>query len=203
MLELTPAQRILAYAELVQKLLKTDDQVQSAHGISLLIYSQELLTEACKANLIDHKSLTTLNATMDTIMQALRPQETIKSIVETQPSLLPDLSSSIVRNRSRRTQESETGTEKNVQGNIEKEMLMMAHDMRDAANLMHTTIRKDLQVLSTTADMQDASLSDTKNQNLNARNIRSAKRLGFLLTIVLMVVSLVMFLALVPLILVT
>jgi hypothetical protein len=197
MLELSPAQKILAYAAIARSLLNSQDRLQRIQAISLVIHVQQLITDACKDNLIDSKSLKEANTMVEEIMNRLRPQ------IEAKVSLVPSGDSLPLRNRTRKERPRDSPSPETTHVIMEKEMLMMAHDMRDAANVMHSTIKRDIHVLSMTADTQDANLSDTRNQNVNAKNIRSSKRLGFIVTIIMMLVSLFIFLALVPLILVT
>ena len=202
MLELTFDRKVAAYTRMAQKLVRTDDPVLVSHGISVLIYAQELLTEARKANSVDHRNLIELSGILEGLVQSLKPPEdTIRSQDKKPP--VPTEALTHLRHRTRRVAQEEDGSKKNAAGQIETEMLLMTHEMRHAANLMHSTIRKDIQVLSTTTDLQDMNFSDTQNQNLNAKSIRSAKRLGLLWTIFMMIVSLFIFGALVPLILVT
>jgi hypothetical protein len=195
MMELSPTQRIIAYAGVARKLSRSQGRLDWIHAVSLVIHVQELITDACKGNLIDHKSLAEATAVIDEIINGFKPQLEVS-----QGS--PKVSGSL-RNRNRKEVARVSSNSETTSINIEKEMLMMAHDMRDAANVMHSTIKKDLHVLSSTADTQDANLIDTRNQNANAKNIRNSKRLGFVVTAIMILVSLFIFLALVPLIIVT
>lgn len=191
------ARTCLAYLELARHLLARGDRVEKIHAIGLIIKAQELLAEACKDNAIDSRNLSVANKAIEEIFKLLKPHET----VDTGTVEIPESNSfarSGVRRRAGREQISDSGP-----GNIEKEMLMMAHDMRDAANVMHSTIRKDLNVLSATSDMQDVNLVNTQSQNASARNVRTSKRLGFLITIGMMILSLLIFISLVPLIIIT
>ena len=202
MLELTVERKLWGYTRLAQKLVKSEDPVLVSHGISLLIHTKELLTGACKADLIDNRNVGNLNGVLDGLVACLKAPEKPLNI-EDKKAPMSGEDSVLLRNRVRPSRQYAEGSQLDASGRIESELILMAHDMRDAATLMHSTIRKDIQVLSTTADLQDMNLSDTQNQNVNAKNIRSAKRLGFMFTIFMMVASLVVFLALVPLILVT
>jgi len=85
---------------------------------------------------------------------------------------------------------------------IENEMLLMTNDMRETAATIQSTIKKDLTVLANTAELQETNLSDTQDQNIKAKNVRVAKRLGFMITAIMILVSALIFLFLVPLIIV-
>lgn len=86
---------------------------------------------------------------------------------------------------------------------VEQEMLIMAGDMREVALNVKSTLQRDRGLLANTAELQDSNLDATMRENSSAKGVRSAKRLSFMMTILMIISSVVIFLALIPVILVT
>ena len=86
---------------------------------------------------------------------------------------------------------------------IENEMLEMTGGMKEVANIVWSTIRRDLHALESVADSQQTNLDKTRRENEIAKNVRASKRLSFFATALMILASAAIFLALIPLMIVT
>ena len=86
---------------------------------------------------------------------------------------------------------------------IENEMLEMTAGMRDVAHSVRRSIQRDVHVLGLTSELQQANLDQTVRQNVEAKSLRSGKRLSIFVTMLMILASVVIFLALIPLMIVT
>lgn len=200
---------IRAYLEIAQFLksrVNDQDTMRFSHLEGIIGKVKLMLNEASKKASNDSRGIDEIRKSIEAVCAP--PQEVLQpSTVSEDPNLIrhvhtTSLASSTdefladIRNRKRTNPVPQSE-------DVEASMLRMADDMKEAAMNVHSFIKKDNATLSETAMMQDNNMLNTSLENKSARDVRSQKRLSFMWTIIMVLVSLAVFLLLVPLILVT
>lgn len=186
---------VRAYLDIVghvKRRLVVDDAVRRAHFDMMTEQLKSLLKEMSKSPDFDPLEVAVLRKELDGLRKEEKPVEPLPAI--------PVQSESEFLNEIRQRRRAVDPVEAEV---TEDEILQIADDMREAALNVHSYIKRDNQVLSMTAKLQDDNLMNTSAQNKSARAIRSSKRLSLIMTVIMVISSAVIFLVLVPLIIVT
>lgn len=84
--------------------------------------------------------------------------------------------------------------------NIEGRMADMAQELKETANRVHQTLLSDKVVLGLTSTLQDQNHSLTKGHKESAVSLRKSSRFGFLTSLIMILISVLIFLLLIPLI---
>jgi hypothetical protein len=190
---------VRAYLDIVghvKRRLVVDDAVRRAHFDMMTEQLKSLLKEMSKSPDFDALEVAVLRKELDSLCKEEKPVEPLPAI---EPAI-PVQSESEFLNEIRQRRRAVDPVDAEV---TEDEILQIADDMREAALNVHSYIKRDNQVLSMTAKLQDDNLMNTSAQNKSARAIRSSKRLSFIMTIIMVISSAIIFLVLVPLIIVT
>merc|ERR1712176_116418 len=87
--------------------------------------------------------------------------------------------------------------------NIEEEMVDLAAGMKGCANSWLMTLKRDNQVLSEISKTQDKNLDAVNAEVLKGKKMMKSGNLSFFCTIVMLVVSIVVFFMMIPFIIIT
>ena len=186
-------------AELVEtaKHLHSQPDCPYLQLVGLVIHTRKLIMEGSKANVLSERLASKYSEDLDALLEP-KPTPRPLSPIPDLPQPLPLVDTGLFAGKREKRVLSDS-----MVANVESDMLRMASDMRDAALNVHSTLQKDRAQLSTTADAQDANLSATQRENRTAAAVRASKRLSFIKTVFMVIASLVIFLALIPVIVVT
>lgn len=183
---------ILVVAKHLKLSAYPDSQVALLTVAGYVVHARKLLVQALKVGEMDGRAVTRLREELDqlvrkNVVSPPSPSIVRKVHVSSQPVTRPAAPPITAIDEEQ----------------ISNEMIEMTSGMREMANTVRSVIRKDLAVLSATADSQQQSLDGTQVQNASAKAIRSSKRLSFMMTVFMIISSVVIFLALIPIMVVT
>lgn len=181
---------LICLARKIDSLPKDDSNLIQLLG--LLLHAKKAIIEGSKSGMLSEQSYTKLNSEVASFFKPPVIIESPKDVLTPRRDL--STHSSVVKQRKR--QEIETDK-------IEEDMLRLTSDMREAAVGVQSTLQRDRAVLEMTSRLQDENMSQTKFQVSSAVDARKSRRLSLWMTIFMVLSSVVIFLSLVPIILVT
>jgi hypothetical protein len=161
--------------------------------LGLLLFAKKEIVEGCKSGSLTEGAASRLNGELDAFLKRPIVKHTPK---EMSTSVAPATPRNAIGDSKRKVSVMEPGR-------IEEDMLRLTSDMREAAVGVQSTLKRDRTVLEMTSKLQDDNMNQTRSQVSSAVDARKARRLSLWMTIFMVLSSLVIFLALIPIILVT
>lgn len=83
-------------------------------------------------------------------------------------------------------------------GRLEDEMVDMSHGMKEASNSILHNLKQDHAVLESIADKQDKGITDVQKQTEKGKKLLWSSSLGFICTMVMLIISIVIFFMMIP-----